>query len=382
MHPKGGIVVLDAESGRAWRDFIALPYALHGADPNWVPPLRVQQRDALQVGRHPFWTYASRQLFVAYRDGRPVGRIAAIDNPVHDQTFGEKSAHFGFFECIDDLDVAAALFAEVERFARDRGRDVVRGPFNPSAVTGEIGLQRDGFDTPNFVMIPYSAPWHAALVERCGYGLDVDLHCYSIDRDAAPQWLLARSGRAAGASRHVLRKVTKAGVMQDAERIWHVYNSAWERNWLWTKSTRGEFMQLARELVQIADFDLVWVAETEAGEMVGFLLAIPNVNEALIRIRDGRLFPLGLPRLLWHTRPGAIRTCRVLAMGVLEPHRRKGIHWQLIYRLVGECLRKGIARAELSQVLETNTDMIKVAEFIGATRSKTHRMYVKTLAAE
>ncbi|MBX3530361.1 MAG: hypothetical protein KF849_07125 [Rhizobiaceae bacterium] len=381
MNEADDVVVRAAESGREFRDFIALPYALHGANPHWVPPLRIQQREALDTHKHPFWQYASRGLFVAYRDGRAVGRIAAIDNPVHNETFGEASTHFGFFECIDDDAVASALFAKVERFARERGHDLVRGPFNASAVTGEIGLQIDHFDDPNFVMIPYSPSHYRRLVERQGFEKDVDLYCYMIDRANAPDWLLKRGERMVDTSRYRFRKVTKASVKVDAGRIWQVYNSAWEKNWLWTKSTQAEFMHLVGELVQIADFDMVWIAENEEGEVIGFAIAIPNVNEAIIRVRDGRLLPFGLPKLLWGTRPGAIRTRRVLAMGVLEPYRKKGIHWSLIYKLAVECLRKGITLAEMSQILETNTDMVKVAEFAGGWRSKTHRMFVKRLSS-
>lgn len=377
---KDGIVVHDAERGRAWRDFLALPYALNGGNAAWVPPLRAQQREALDTARHPFYEYAARKLFVAYRDGRPAGRIAAIDNPAHNRTFEEACTHFGFLECMDDDAVAAALFAEVERFARERGHDRIRGPFNASAVTGEIGLQIDHFDVPNYVMIPYSAPHLRGLVERQGFDKDVDLYCYMIDRANAPEWLMKRGERVIDSSRYTFRKLRKADVQREAGRLWQVYNAAWERNWLWTKSTHGEFMHLVKELLQIIDLDLVWLAENEAGELIGFIIAIPNVNEAIIRVRDGRLFPFGLPKLLWHTRPGAIRTHRVLAMGVLEPYRKKGIHWSLIYKLAVECLRKGITQAEMSQILETNTDMVKVAEFAGGWRSKTHRMYVKHLA--
>ncbi len=375
------VVVRAAEDGRGWRDFIALPYALHAADPAFVPPLRVQQREILDPRRHPFWLYARRRLFVAYRGGRPVGRIAAIDNPAHNETFRERSAHFGFFDAIDDDAVAQALFDAVERCAREWGHDLVRGPFNASAVTGEIGLQIDGFDAPNSIMIPYAAPWYRGLVERQGFEKDVDLYCYMIDRANAPDWLLKRGERIMATSRYTFRKLDKAGVPREAERIWQVYNSAWEKNWLWTRSTHEEFMHLVKELLQIIDYDFVHLAENEAGELIGFLIALPNINEAIIRVRDGRLLPFGLPKLLWYGRRGAIRTQRVLAMGVLEPYRNKGIHFSLIYLQALESLRKGITTAEMSQILEINTDMIKVAEFVGGWRSKTHRMYVKRLGA-
>lgn len=372
------VVVVPADDGRARRDFIDVPYLVQGGNPNWVPPLRSQQRDVLDTRRNPTYRHARLRLFVAYRDGRPAGRIAAIDDDIHNATHRERATLWGFFECIDDRAVAAALFAAVEAVARSLGHDVLRGPFSPS-VKDEIGLQIDGFETPNYVMIPGNPAYYRDLVEAAGYAKDIDLFCLRVDERTVSARLEQRA-KAALARNHVrYRKVTRASLESDALKIWAVYNSAWEKNWLWVKATREEFLDFVAKLKQIADYDLNFVAETAAGEAVGFSVAIPNINEALIHVRDGRLLPFGWGKLLWYSRPGAIRSLRFLAMGVLEPYRRHGIDVVLNYLQFVEARRKGYVRGEMSQILEDNTPMLRAAAALGGERYKTHRMYVRRL---
>lgn len=381
LQMQGGVVVRRADAGREYADFIDLPYRLHRNNPHWVPPLRSQQHEALDTDKHPFYRRSTRVLFVAYRGKDPVGRIAAILNPAHCETFGEACTHFGFFESIDDARVATALFDAVAETARGWGHDRIRGPFSPN-VNGEFGLQIDAFDKPGYVMIACNPAYYQALVEQQGFHKDVDLYCYMIERGAAPQWLLDGGKRLIETSSCTFRQLPKADITKEADRIWQVYSDAWEKNWLWTKSTHDEFLHLVHELIQIVDCDLIYLAENAQRDLVGFSIALPNINEATIRIRDGRLFPFGLLKLLWFGRPGRIKSVRFTAMGVLEPYRKQGVHWGLVYLQTMASLRKGYQHAEMSLILETNTQMIQVAEMAGGERYKTHRMFVKLLAPE
>lgn len=372
------IVVVPADEGRAFATFIDLPYHIRAGDPAWAPPLRIQQKDSLDRVRNPFYEHALMHLFVAYRGGRPVGRIAAINNAVHNQTHGERTTQWGFFECENDAGAASALFAAVQSAAIGWDHDLIRGPFNPS-VNDEIGLQVDAFDQPSFVMIPSNPAYYLALVEAAGYSKTVDLYCFWIDAGTVSN-TLTRVGPAIIARGKIrYRKLNKATLDQDAGKMWHLYNSAWEKNWLWVHATRKEFIHLVDNLKQIADFDLTWVAESPDGKMVGFSIAIPNINEAIMPIRDGRLLPFGWLKLLWGSRPGAIKGLRFLVMGVLEPWRGKGIDIALNYHQFSEAMRKGYTHAEMSQILETNTPMINAAQRLGGTRYKTHRMFEKSL---
>ena len=372
------IVVMPADEGRAFEHFIDIPYIVQGSNPAWVPPLRIQQKDVLDRVHNPFFQHAQMRQFVAYRNGKPVGRIAAIDDAVHNSTHNEQATLWGFFECIDDREVAAALFEAVDGVAASLGHKIIRGPFNPS-VNAEIGLQIDAFEQPSYIMIPGNPAYYRGLVEAAGHEKSVDLYCYKVDAEGVSRGLEQRALAAIARNGISYRKLTKATIDADALKIWEIYNKAWEKNWLWVHASKEEFLHLVANLKQIADYDMNFVAENAAGEMVGFSVAVPNINEALIHIRDGRLLPFGWLQLLWHSRPGAIKSLRFLVLGVLEPYRRHGVDVVLNYHQFKEGIRKGYVHAEMSQILETNTAMLRAAESLGGVRYKTHRMYEKRL---
>lgn len=367
-----------AANGQGFNHFIDLPYKIQTDNPLWAPPLRMQQKELLDRQKHPFFKHAQMQLFVAYKDNIPVGRIAAINDNKHNKIHNETTTHFGFFECIDDKDVATALFAQVEKTAQNWGHNMVRGPFNHS-VNEEIGLQVDAFDTPNYIMIPGNPAYYGPLVEQAGFEQCMDLYCYKLSAGQMRQKLLTAAPKIEERLDITIRKMSKKTLDEDALKIWEVYNKAWQKNWFWLPASKAEFMHTVADLKTIADFDLLYLAENPAGELVGFTIAVPNLNEALVKIRDGRLFPLGLPKLLWHTRPGAIRSIRVLIMGVLEEYRGRGIDILLYQRQYQASLDKGYTTAEMSQILASNTMMNRAATLMGGERYKTHRIYQKSI---
>ncbi len=372
------ISTIEAARGRARRDFIALPYDLKRGYPNWILPLRQQMHELLDTEKHPFFDHAEMHMFTAYRDGRRAGRIAAINDRKHNKVHGERTTHFGFFDCIDDAAVARALFERVERQSAAWGHDRIRGPFNHS-VNEEIGLQIDGFDVPNYVMNPANPPYYAALVESQGYAKAFDLFCYGLDLPGMNPRVITMAPKVEKRLKVRIRPIDRKNVDAEAERIMQVYNSAWERNWPWVPASRGEFFHLVKNLKQIADYDLIFLAEDGAGKVVGFTLAIPNIYDAFAHVPDGRLFPFGLPKLLWRARPGAITSVRVLAMGVVEEWRGRGLDSVFHYHQQKVGLQKDYTFAELSQILEDNTMMNRAAELVGGKVRMTHRIYEKAL---
>ena len=370
--------IIPADTGRPFKDFIDIPYKVQAKNPFWAPLLRMQQKDLLNTKKHPFFKHAQMQLFVAYKDGIPLGRIAAINDNNHNKIHSQTTTHFGFFECIDDPAIAAALFDQVEKTAKSWGHNIVRGPFNHS-VNEEIGIQVDAFDTPNFIMIPGNLPYYGPLVEQAGYAQCMDLYCYKLDAGQMSKKLLDAAPNVEKRLKVRIRKMEKKNITRDALKIWEVYNKAWKKNWFWLPVSKEEFMHTVNDLKSIADFDLMFLAENDKDELVGFSIAVPNLNEAIIKLRDGRLFPFGLLKLLWFSRPGAIRSIRVLIMGVLEEYRGRGIDTVLYHHQYSEALRKGYKTAEMSQVLETNTMMNRAAQLMGGERYKTHRIYEKAL---
>lgn len=365
--------------GKAKRDFIALPYRLARNHPNWILPLRAQMSALMDQRRHPFFAQADVAFFVAYHGRRAVGRIAAIVDHAHNARYDERTLHFGFFDCENDPTIAQALFDRVAQVAQDHRLTCIRGPFNHS-VHEEIGLQISNFDADNFVMIPANPPYYAQLVAGQGYEKSVDLFCYGLVLADMNPAFLRRAAALQGKLGVTVRSMTKASFAADTARMRQIYNDAWENNWPWRQASVAEFDHIVANMRQIADLDLVLLAEDRAGNLIGFSLAVPNVNTAFARIRDGRLFPFGLPKLLWHLRSGAMRSARVLAMGVVPAWQRKGVDalFHAQQRQIG--MAKGLTHVELSQVLETNIMMWRTAALVGGQVRMTHRIYEKPVS--
>ncbi|MEE9387257.1 MAG: hypothetical protein V3U96_01490 [Paracoccaceae bacterium] len=306
-----------------------------------------------------------------------MGRIAAINDRLHNTTHHERTTHFGLFDCIDDDAVAQALFQRVEQQCDTWQHDCIRGPFNLS-VNEETGLQIGGFDVPNFVMNPGNAPYYSDLVQRQNYVKSFDLYCYGLDLPNMNPRVIATAPKIEKRLNITIRNLDKSRFDEEVTKLMDVYNSAWEDNWPWVPASRDEFAHLGHNLKQIADFDLVFVAEDHLGKTIGFTIAIPNIYQAFAHIPNGKLFPLGLPKLLWHSRRGNIKSVRVLAMGILQEWRGKGIDSIFHYHQQKVGIRKGYNFAELSQVLESNTMMNRAASLVGGSVRMTHRVFEKS----
>jgi GNAT superfamily N-acetyltransferase len=374
------IQIVEAQDRRAFKDFLEVPYIVQGKNPVWVPPLRVQAKELFDEKKNPFFEHAKMRRFVAYLNGRPVGRIAAINDSAHNSTHDETTCHWGHFETIEDRGVASALFAKVEEAGREWNLNLLRGPFNPS-INEDLGILLNAFDKPPMIMMPYNPPYYPEFIESIGHRKAVDLQCFRVDETLlSPK--LARSAEALRKrSKLTYRHMNPKDFWVDAYKIWDIYKVAWEKNWGAVPMTDNEFKHLAKNLKQVYDYRLTYFAEDPAqdNKLVGFSLALPDINQAVVKIRDGRLFPFGLPKLMWHTRKGALTNIRILLMGVLEEYRGRGIDAVMYYDHFVDGPRYKYEEGEIGWILETNGPMIKAAEMMGATRTKTYRMYEKPL---
>jgi hypothetical protein len=360
---------------REFRAFINYAYDRNAGDPHWIPPLRLAEHERLTPRKNPFFAHAEVELLLARRGGAIVGRIAAIDDRLHNQTHGDNIAMFGFFESADE-EAARALLGSVEAWAKARGRVAVRGPLNPS-LNESAGLLIDGFDTDPMLLMPHNPPAYADYIESAGYGKIKDLYAwlYDIDRDVPPavakvaQWIRTRE-------RVVVRPFNLAEFTREIEGLRALYCGAWERNWGFVPPTDAEFRRLATELKPIFDARCAVCAEVD-GRMVACAVAIPDINQAL-KGTHGRLLPLGLVRLLLRRR--YITQIRLLLLGVDAAYRLRGLYPLLLFELHRQVAGGSYRRAEFSWVLEDNRDINQPAEQAGARRYKTYRIYQKALA--
>jgi GNAT superfamily N-acetyltransferase len=352
-------------------EFIGFPYWLYRHDPYWVPPLRIAQKQLFDVRRHPFYAHAEMQCFLARTRGRTAGRIAAIFDRNYNEFHAEQAGFFGFLETAEAQPVAEALLDAARSWLIKKGARMIRGPVNPS-MNYECGLLVDGFDSSPRIMMTYNPPYYAVMLERAGLSKAKDLYAYYSPPDRV---LRAKVERVAERSLHTngvrIRALRIDAFDEELERVWKVYNSAWSRNWGFVPMTREEFYHTAREMKPILKPDLALVGEVD-GQAVGFALALPDINQALKRA-GGRLFPFGLPKILYYQR--SIRSLRVIALGVVQAFRTSGVAAAFYATLIRNSLRLGYENCEMSWILEDNVLMNRSIEALGVKRYKTYRIY-------
>lgn len=359
------------------RRFIDLPWRIYNATdhPQWVPPLKLVVRDALDTKGNPFYQNADRALFLAERDGQVVGRIAAIENRAHNATHHDRVGFWGFFESIDDGAVAQALFDAAATWLGARGLTVMRGPVSPS-LNHEAGLLVQGFRWPPTIMTPWNPRYYAGLVEGAGFTAAQDLLGYYLPMDderfTLPPQFAAHAARARASSALTFRNLDLRNFAAEAERCRLLYNAAWADNWGFVPMTSADFQHLADGLKLLVREDLAFMAEHE-GEPAGFLVVLPDFNHLFKRIGTGRLFPTGwLTLLLGRSR---LKTGRVVLLGVAPKYRSRSILQLFAHELYQRGRAVGAMGAEASWILESNHLMTKPLETMGAKAYRRWRLY-------
>ncbi|MGH7536943.1 MAG: GNAT family N-acetyltransferase, partial [Gemmatimonadales bacterium] len=328
----------------------------------------------------PYFEHAEAALFLAKRRGRVVGRIAATVNRLHNEYHGERVGFFGFFECIEDQEVADALLEAAAAWCRKRGHDVLRGPASFS-TNDECGLLVDGFDTPPTLMMPHNPRYYPQLLERAGFAKAKDLWVYQGGREDSYIPVPERLARGTELIRQrqgiTLRPLNMKDFKGDVERIKQLYNAAWQKNWGFVPMTDHEIDHLAEQFKPVVIPDIVPFAEKD-GKVIGFGIVLPDLNVVFRTNRNGRLLPV-LPRLLWALKPGRIKRARILLLGVHPDFQGKGIDAMLYHWIWTRCGELGITWGEAGWILEDNPAMNTGLEKMTFRVYKTYRLYDRPL---
>jgi GNAT superfamily N-acetyltransferase len=354
--------------------FVALPYDLHRDLPQWAPLLRRDVRAVLDPARNPFFDHAERELFLARRGGRVVGRIAAIHDRLHNEIHADRVGFFGFFESVDDPDVGVALFDAVAEWLRGRQRDTLRGPLSPS-INDEAGLLVDGFETPSVLMMPHNPRYYPALVEGAGLRKAKDLLAFQSTGAQLPARLVEATDVVRKRYGVTCRRIDMKRFPEEVALIKRLFNEGWQRNWGTVPLTDREVAHLAGQLKPLVVSELVVFAERE-GEPIGFGTAVPDFNVALRANPSGRFFP-GILKVLWASR--RLTRLRVLLLGVLPEWHGRGVD-AVLYRHIWESgYARGYRWAEAGWILEDNHAMINGLTRMGFEVYKTYRVYERPI---
>ena len=368
--------IVAVKSKKDLKNFIDFPHDLYQHDPNYVPELFIAQKDLLTT--HPFHKHSSLQGFLLYDGDKIIGRIAAILNNSHNTFNDANDGFFGFFDCINDAESALLLVNEAEKWLKEKGVSTIIGPVNFS-TNESCGLLIEGFDSPPVVMMPYNAAYYSELLEKAGLSKKVDLIAWKWDGDAYDDrsvQLLDKLQERLKRSRVTIRKINMKNFKQEAENLREVYNKAWDKNMGFVPLNNEEYDYQAKDLKMILDPDFCFVAEQD-GKIVGFGAAIPDINEILIKIKRGRLFPTGLFKLLMNKKK--VSGIRILLLGVVEGYRKLGIEACLYGSIIKSYKAKGLKYAEASWTLENNDLVNNAIKAIKGDPYKKYRIYEKPI---
>lgn len=336
----------------------------------------MDQKKLIDTEKNPFYNNADVALFLAEHKGQTAGRIAAVIDHRFNEYHDTKTGFFGFFECVDNQDLARLLFKAAEDWLSERGMQNVMGPASPSMMD-EIGVLVEGFDKYPTLLMPYSKPYYDDLIKSAGYDKEMDLLTYDLNQDMVD---LQRLRRAEKVVRHRIpglefRNVNLSNLEEEIDIIRDIFNRAWSDNWGFIPLSREEFMALGKDLKLIVDTDIAYVVEKD-GEPIGFSISLPDYNQ-VFKHMDGTLFPTGIFKLLYYRRQ--IDHVRTALMGIVPEYQGKGLDALFHRRTVEHSREKGYYSSELGWVLENNTQMKRVAERLGAHQDKRYRMYSKNL---
>jgi len=378
------VTIIEVTNKAELKQFVKLPWTIFKDDPNWVPPLIMERMDILDQKKNPYFQHARARMWLARRDGENVGRITAQIDDLVEEIHHEKIGHFGFFDCIDDREVAHALLDTACDWLRAEGREKIIGPFSLS-INEETGMLIDGFDTPPSLMMNHALPYFQDLATDYGMVKEKDLWAFYLkfDQDVLPPAIDRMIKRSMRDGKLKLRRINMKNFDQDMRTILDIYNDAWSDNWMALPLTEAELKQTIKDLKLLIRPDFTYIAEYD-GVPKAMMVTLPNLNEMIADL-DGRLLPTGIFKLLWRLKVrSAFKTVRVPLMGVRKEFQNTVTGGAMAFALIEESRAHissvGATHAELSWVLEDNPRLSKMLETIGCWRYKKYRMFSKDLS--
>ena len=372
------IKIIPAE-GKLLKKYIDYPHELYADDPQYVPELYMAQKDMFSRKKNPFFEHAEVESFLAEKDGKTVGRISAILNHNYNEYHKCTVGFFGFFDVVNDYDVAKILLDTAVAWCRNKGCDAILGPTNFS-TNDTAGILIDGYHEPAKIMMSYNKPYYRDLVEQYGFEKDIDLYAYILYTDKASE----KSIRLAQSLEErlnrqgiIFRNINLKNFKSEVAAIREIYNDAWANNWGFVPWTDAELDHLAKELKLIANSNWIYMAE-DKGKPIGFGLTLHDVNEVTKTFKKGRLFPFNVIKLL--RKKNKTRFVRILALGVKNEYRRKGIEAIFFAKNILQARKENVVAGEVSWVLENNIEMNVSAKKLNSELYKTYRIYKYNLS--
>ncbi len=370
------VIVRPVKTKADRKRFLDFPYDLYRGNPYFVPPLRMDVANTINPDKNPFFEHGDMQLFLAEdANGNMVGRVAGIKNGMHLKKYDDGNGFFGFFECIEDYAVAEKLLDAARNWVEAHGLTGMRGPTHPT-LTDISALLVDGVDRVPFILMPYNPPYYEPFVLRYGFEKAMVTWAYYLDDEHVQTAKLERGVNIVKRRNPnlSLRAFDMKRFDEEIATIMDIYNEAWSENWGHVPYTDAEAAYLAKEVKPVIDPRLIYIVE-DAGVPMAFVISLPNLNRALHKVKNGRLFPSGLFKILWKAKVQGIDEVRMPLMGVRKAYHGRGIDALLVLETIQRGMELGFRACEMSWVLDSNKPLVNALDKMGAHRDKEYGLY-------
>lgn len=366
---------------RVLRDFLDVVTDIYKSDPNYVRPLDMEVSDKLDKKKNPFFEHADGTAWVAYKDGKPVGRITAQIDHEHIRHHADGAGFFGYLDTIDDPEVAKVLLDESASWLKARGMKSIRGPFSLS-INEELGCLVDGFDYPPMIMMPHHLPYQKRLIEEAGFAKLKDFYAWKYEVGEIPVRAQKAHDEIAALPEVTSRYANPKDMLNELRIITDIFNDAWSENWGFVPLTDNELKKSAEDMKLILMPEITRIVSID-GEPAAIALAMPNLNE-LIKGLDGKLIPFGIGKLLYRLKVRGPRSGRLILLGIRRKWRNVRKYAGLSAFLYVEMNRSGhllgIRDGELSWTVEDNAPINVGIKLMGGRIYKTYRVFEKSLS--
>lgn len=370
------ISIREVKSQKDIQSFIELPWSVYKSDSNWVPPLRLAVKEMLNP-KHPFYKTSEGKFFLAEKDGEIVGRIGGFYNRSHNEFHGENIGFWGFFESVKDQEVVSKLFLAVEDFLKKFKIKELRGPVQLS-TNYECGLLIEGFDDDPQIMMTHNPKFYQELLENNGHEKAKDLLAYNYDLDTnLPEKVVRVSDRLTQRNNVKYRKINIKKWDQEVNSMYEIYNDAWEKNWGFIPMSKEEFKHSAKDLKSVVNENLVLFCEVDE-KPVGFIVGLPDFNQVLKKVPNGKLLPFGIFKILLNKNKS--NRVRVITLGLKKEFQVKGLSSGLYTEMYRNLKNQPQYKtAEFSWILEDNYLMNRPLILLGGEVYKKYRIFKKSL---
>lgn len=374
------VVVRKVENKKGLKAFIRFPSEIYKNDPTWVPPLEFERKDFFNPKKNPFFREGEAVLFLAEREGKPVGRISAQIHHGHLERYNDATGFFGFFESVNEESVALALIEKAKEWLRSKGMKKIRGPFHFLMYDNEAGILIEGFETPPSIMMGYNPPYYKNLMERAGMqkATDTFMWKYSIGDIPEPAMQLDEVTRSYPGL--TLRSFNMKKFDEEVRLMMKIFNEAWAENYGFVPATEPELRYVAKMLRPIIDPNVAFFAFVNE-DPAAFSVCLPNIHEAIHDL-NGRLLPFGWAKLLWRLKVKRLSSIRLCLMGIRKPYRGSKLGALSVLmntEMHARAAKRGYKTAELGWTLEDNFRINRGIEFMGGKKNKVYRIFEQNL---